>query len=90
MSAKRPKDDTPLAGLCFALAVTLGLIALYAASTRSWAVVAALLGVAVISVLTGRQQLSKTRLKPQAFKVLLRNLGIATAAVTLLLTFLVS
>lgn len=85
MSAKRPKDDTPLAGLCFALAVTLGLIALYAASTRSWAVVAALVGLALISVVTGRQRLAQTRLKLPVFKTLVRNLGIATAAVTLAL-----
>lgn len=80
---KTHKDDTPLAGLCFALAVTLTLIGLYTLTTFSQYLVVPFLGVALISVATGMQQLNKYRIKPDRFKLRLRNLAIGVAVATL-------
>jgi len=79
---KTHKDDTPLAGLCFALAVTLTLIGLYTLTTYSQHLVVPFVGVALIAVVTGLQQLSKYRIKPDRFKARLRNLAIGVAVAT--------
>jgi hypothetical protein len=81
--SKPRRDDTPLAGLCFALAITLGLIGLYSLTTLSQYLVVPFWGAALISVMVGRQLLSKYRLAPERFKSILRNLSIAVAVATL-------
>ncbi|MDQ2077667.1 hypothetical protein [Marinimicrobium sp. ABcell2] len=80
---KTRKDDTPLAGLCFALAITLGLVGLYSLTTFSQYLVVPFVGAALVFVVVGRQQLSKYRLAPERFKIRLRNLSIAVVVATL-------
>lgn len=80
---KPRKDDTSLAGLCFALAITLGLIGLYTLTTFNQYLVVPFGGLALVFVVIGLQQLHRYRVSPERFKLRLRNTLIAVAVATL-------